>query len=467
MRRCHLSCVLVVSCVVLSGSAQDWISVGVKGGVPLTDPFADRSVQQEIRVISPNPFPSTSQVSQTNAFNSAPPPGLSQTMVFTAGPLPPMSSLTTRFYSGSRNFVLGPTLELRLPLGLAVEADALYRPMEFKVQQTSAGNAGLASFLLGTSPGSVLVGQVNAWEFPILAKYRLPLPVFKPYAEAGPSFRATGTSVAKHMSRTGVSAGIGVETRVGPLLVAPEVRYTHWGADGAYGSTYHVTSYPNQVEFLMGVATNPEAAGTVSLPRGGWRKLLTVGVKGGWPFTTAFLSDSYAQVTTPSVRCGDFIPQTTPCSASNATVETHRASRGYLVGPSVEVHLPLHLSVEGDALYGPLSLVIPGGGQWFFSPSIQTYASWSFPIVGKYRFQTPFVQPYLEAGPDFRTAASAIDHYLAKTGVTAGVGVEGRVWKIRISPEVRFVHWGADAPDAGIFYASRRNQAQFLLGVSY
>jgi hypothetical protein len=132
----------------------------------------------------------------------------------------------------------------------------------------------------------------------------------------------------------------------------------------------------------------------------------------------------------------------------------------------VEVYLSLGLSVEGDALYGPLSLVVPGG-QWFFSPTIRTYSSWSFPVLGKYRFRTPFVQPYLEAGPDFRTAASAISHYLAKAGVTAGVGVEGSAWKIRISPEVRFVHWGADSPDAGIFYASRRNQAQFLLGVSY
>jgi hypothetical protein len=139
------------------------------------------------------------------------------------------------------------------------------------------------------------------------------------------------------------------------------------------------------------------------------------------------------------------------------------------VGPSIEVHLPLHLSVEGDALYGPLSLAALNAqpflpGIRIYVPAIQTYASWSFPVVAKYRFQTPFAQPYLEAGPTFRTAASAIDPYLAKTGVTAGVGVEATAWKIHVSPEVRFVHWGADAPG---FYPSRRNQAQFLLGLSY
>lgn len=128
----------------------------------------------------------------------------------------------------------------------------------------------------------------------------------------------------------------------------------------------------------------------------------------------------------------------------------------------MEIHLPLHFSVEGDALYGPLSLVTPPS-QWF-GPGIQTYASWSFPVVGKYRFHAPFVHPYLEAGPTFRTAESAISRYLSKTGVTAGVGVEVPAWKFHVSPEVRFVHWGADAPG---FYPSRRNQAQFLLGLSY
>ena len=80
--------------------------MGVKGGVPLTDPFADRSFQRVIATI-PNPF----------------------------GP-PETQTQTTRYFGGSRNFVLGPTLELRLPFGLAVEADALYRPMEFQIQET-------------------------------------------------------------------------------------------------------------------------------------------------------------------------------------------------------------------------------------------------------------------------------------------------------------------------------------------
>jgi hypothetical protein len=306
----------------------------------------------------------------------------------------------------------------------------------------------------------------DVWEFPILAKYRLPLHAVKPYIAAGPSFRATSSSLGKYMSGTGISAGIGIETRVGPLLVAPEVRYTHWGADGAYASPNHLTSYSNQVEFLMGLATGSGVSAMASPSASGWRKYLAVGVKGGLPFMTAFIADSYGRVTFPSVPCIVFGPNAPVCPVSEGTVETHQASRNYLVGPTVEVHLPRHLSIEADALYDPLSLVAPPNRLGLL-PSIQTYGSWSFPVVGKYRFHLPLVKPYLEAGPTFRTASSTINRYLAKTGVTAGVGVEATAWKIHLSPEVRFVRWGADASEAGMFYPSRRNQAQFLVGVSY
>lgn len=173
----------------------------------------------------------------------------------------------------------------------------------------------------------------------------------------GPSFRATATSLASHMSGMGISAGIGIETRIGPLRLAPEVRYTHWGADGTYPSPYHVTSYQNQVEFLMGLATGATGSGvsgtTSPSTAVGWRKHLAVGVRGGWSFTNAFVADSYGRVTFPSVSCGNFSSSATACAISDATVETHGASHQYLIGPSLEVLLPRHLSVEGDALYGP------------------------------------------------------------------------------------------------------------------
>jgi hypothetical protein len=133
----------------------------------------------------------------------------------------------------------------------------------------------------------------------------------------------------------------------------------------------------------------------------------------------------------------------------------------------IEVHLPLSFSIETDALYHPLSLAVPGNSRLLEFPSLATFNSWEFPVIGKYRLRAPFARPYFEAGPTFRTASSSYAHYLSKAGFTAGLGVEASAWRIHIAPEVRFVHWGHDAPDAGPLYPSKRNQAQFLLGLSY
>jgi hypothetical protein len=225
--------------------------------------------------------------------------------------------------------------------------------------------------------------------------------------------------------------------------------------------------YPNQIEFLAGLATAPAAFGTTSPTSSGWRRRLSFGLKAGLPFTTAFLADEFGKVNTPSSRCGDFGPPD-ECTTANATVQTYRASRNYLIGPLVELHLPLSFSVEADALYHPLSLATQPDARLLELPSIKTFNSWEFPILGKYRFRAPFASPYLEAGPTFRTASPPLKHYLSGAGVVAGVGVEATVWRVRIAPEVRFVHWGHDAPDAGpLLYSSRRNQAQFLVGLSY
>lgn len=404
-------------------SAETGISIGVKGGVPLTDAFADRTYNFVFATV-PSPF--------------GPPRSLSQ---------------TTRVFSGSRSFVLGPTLELQLPFGLAVEADALYRPINFSFQSTT--------FLLPlTESTPVLPARADRWEFPLLVKYRLPVPLVKPYIEAGPTFR---TSLPQNISTKGISAGVGFEAQVGPFRIAPEVRYTHWGSDGTNNAPYYPVSYPNQIEFLAGFATGPVArAGSASLEG---RRLISIGVKGGFPFTTAFRVDEFEKVTYPPVSCGDFSSNNISCSVTG-TAQQFKASRNYLVGPMAELHLPYSLSIEGDALYHPLSLGVldPRVPE---PPSIKTFNSWEFPVVAKYRLRAPFATPYFEAGPTFRTASSPYGHYLSKGGVTAGLGVEVTRWRIRVAPEVRFVHWGPDSPDAGPVYASRRNQAQFLLGMSY
>jgi len=199
---------LVLFLPALPAFAQNWISVGVKGGVPLTDAFADRTFNFTAASIQ-NPF----------------------------GLPPTIEEETIRTYTGSRNFLLGPTLELQLPLRLSVETDALYRRLSVNILETTS-LSGFQNFLLNTIP---LSSHINSWEFPILAKYRLPFPVVKPYLQAGPSFRVA----EKYMSSSGINAGIGIEAKLWRFRIAPEVRYTHWGRDG---SNYPRSTMPHPTQ---------------------------------------------------------------------------------------------------------------------------------------------------------------------------------------------------------------------------
>lgn len=169
-------------------------------------------------------------------------------------------------------------------------------------------------------------------------------------------------------------------------------------------------------------------------------QIFSVGVKAGIPFTDAFnsfTSGSYS-------------------SFSN--------SKNYIVGPTVELHLPLGLSVEADALYRPLSFTAT-------PPNLiqsTDFSSWEFPILAKYRFAIPLVKPYVEAGPSFRTVGGQFGGNLSNSGFTAGVGVELRLARFRIGPEIRYTHWGADSSNAAqLGFSSNQNQGEFLVGFSF
>src|SRR5712692_10381755 len=62
--------------------------------------------------------------------------------------------------SRSKNYVIGPMVELKLPLGFAIEADALYRPLNLTAGSYTFGSSIARSF-----------EDVGSAEFPILAKY--------------------------------------------------------------------------------------------------------------------------------------------------------------------------------------------------------------------------------------------------------------------------------------------------------
>jgi hypothetical protein len=138
-------------------------------------------------------------------------------------PLPQggLVSVPTRFSSTSKDYIVGPMVELGLPSHLSLEMDGLYRPLNF----TSAAVEPNGS-LNSVSPATVVT-----WEFPVLAKYRLPLQVLKPFVDVGPSFRTSGNLNGASPSNHGFTLGGGVEFHVSTLRISPGVRYTRWAAD--------------------------------------------------------------------------------------------------------------------------------------------------------------------------------------------------------------------------------------------
>jgi len=190
---------LLCACLLLgagasSSFAAQLVSVGVKAGVPFTNAFSGDTYGT-----TPNIFRST---------------------------------------SGDTSYIVGPMGEIHLILGLSVEADALYRPLHLNVQDGS---------------GNPLADHSYAsWEFPILAKWRFPFPVLKPYLEGGPSFRAIGDTASNYLSNDGITFGVGLELHLSRVRIGPELRFTHWGSDATGASANGFSSNQNQGEFLVG-----------------------------------------------------------------------------------------------------------------------------------------------------------------------------------------------------------------------
>ena len=164
-----------------------------------------------------------------------------------------LSDLTThgvdivrRSFSDSNQYIIGPMVELHLPLGLSIEADALYRPLNVTTETQIAPQ----TTVVRTSK------DVSSWEFPIMGKLRLPvLPIIKPYIGAGPIFRVAGSDL-DFLSNKGLAVGLGLELKMSKLRVAPEVRYARWGSDNGLtvGNVVSVASKSNQGEFLIGIS---------------------------------------------------------------------------------------------------------------------------------------------------------------------------------------------------------------------
>ena len=196
---------LVLAGLLVSTSAFAQFAIGVKGGAPLTD-----------------------------FFHVVDNPGAT-------------------FRSSSTPFIVGPTIEVHFPFGFGVEFDALYRKFHYDASSNLVD--------------AVVNGKAaNAWEFPILLKYRVPGVIVRPFLDAGfafdhwsgvsqviqtPSSLLTNTNVSG--TNKGVVLGAGLEFNLHLVRVSPEIRYTRWGATNLADFGGVLRSNKNQAEVLIGL----------------------------------------------------------------------------------------------------------------------------------------------------------------------------------------------------------------------
>ena len=174
-----------------------------------------------------------------------------------------VSSGRINFNTTTNRYIIGPTVELRLPFGLGFEFDALYRRLHYD------------SSALGVDTFSTSKTTGNRWEFPLLLKYRLPTRVVRPYVAAGISWdtltglkqsvtttvfptRVTSTTATSNppelnqKTTVGFVVGVGLDIHV-LLHISPEIRYTRWNSQQLRDQFGLLDSSQNQAEFLLGI----------------------------------------------------------------------------------------------------------------------------------------------------------------------------------------------------------------------
>jgi hypothetical protein len=341
--------------------------------------------------------------------------------------LAPGYSLTT----GSNGYLVGPAIELRLRPRLSVGVDALYRPLSF-TQATVLADGTLNS----VSPATVVT-----WQFPVLTKYRFTAGHrVMPFVEAGPSFRTAGNLNGTDPSHYGITAGVGAEVRAAKWIISPRVRHTRWARDRELG----VESLQNRTELLVAFSRPADS---------NWRPLgsrFSVGVIAGATITDDFRSTTFTS--------RNFLDQQT------ITYRQSSGPRVFSIGPMVEAVAGRAFSVQASAIYRPLHLQTQVAGSGTPRAFTSKWSTWQFPVLVRYRVSDRTVTPVVELGPSFRRRQEILGSKLSAVGVTAGAGVDARLGRFRLSPALRYTHWGPESRSGQS--GKLRNELAVLVGLS-
>lgn len=137
---------------------------------------------------------------------------------------------------GRNRFVIGPTLELRLPAGFGVNLDLLYRRYSFQTitgDQTRTDGAG-------------------QWEIPVMMRYHFPGILVRPFVAGGPVW-STITGLNSTRNTTGLALGMGLDVHVPFGHITPELRYSRRFQDTIVTApAAPLKSNSNQIDLMVG-----------------------------------------------------------------------------------------------------------------------------------------------------------------------------------------------------------------------
>ena len=186
-----------------------------------------------------------------------PPQAIAQAVEFGVVGGVPLTPVTPRYtHNDSRPYLIGPSIEFRLPASFAIEVDGIYRRIGSNRSGQFNSDTGLTSYSYRTTG--------NSWEVPVLGKYYFQPrhSLFRPFIASGFSLR-TITENSKYVSGpnppasssfssrdaldVGAVVAAGLHFKPGRFSVDPQFRYSRWGS----GNNNRVSK--NQTGFVLGI----------------------------------------------------------------------------------------------------------------------------------------------------------------------------------------------------------------------
>lgn len=172
----------------------------------------------------------------------------------------------------------------------------------------------------------------------------------------------------------------------------------------------------------------------------------------------AFLSILPAQNLSVGITAGGSVTNAFE-TINNSGFVSYSQKKDYVVGAMLEYHLPRSLSIEVDGLFRELHLAVAE-----FGSHAEPVVTWEFPVLVKYRYHLSKINPFVEAGPAFRTTGN-LNAKPSHHGIAAGIGIEAHWKTLDIAPVVRYTRWARDN-DLSTGPQSKSDQLELLVQIS-